>query len=68
MGDINDYAIEKLKETDAEERKISERLEMDHPRKYIPGAIHRLKVSMTCKSSFFWSYWEKFKTLRVGRV
>ncbi|XP_076669741.1 uncharacterized protein LOC143369545 [Andrena cerasifolii] len=43
VGDINDYGIEKLKESDPEERKLSERLEMDDPRKYIPGAIHRSK-------------------------
>ncbi|XP_076248657.1 uncharacterized protein LOC143188335 [Calliopsis andreniformis] len=44
MGNINDYAFKKLKESQHDERKISERLAIDHPKKYMPGVIHRLTV------------------------
>nr|XP_031828393.1 uncharacterized protein LOC116425174 isoform X1 [Nomia melanderi] len=43
VGDINEYAYEKFKESEKDDGKISEMLRMDHPKKYIPGVIHRMK-------------------------
>ncbi|XP_076623115.1 uncharacterized protein LOC143342779 [Colletes latitarsis] len=43
VGNIDDYRFEKLKESVQDTGKISERLRLDHPKKYIPGAIHRIK-------------------------
>ncbi|XP_054012833.1 uncharacterized protein LOC128894846 [Hylaeus anthracinus] len=43
VGNIDDYKFEKLRESSEQEGKISERLRLNHPRKYIPGAIHRMK-------------------------
>lgn len=44
IGNINDYGYEKFDKSLVQDVKISEKLEMDHPSKYIPGAIHRLQV------------------------
>lgn len=44
VGNINDYAYEKFDKNLLQDVKISEKLEIDHPSKYIPGAIHRLQV------------------------
>ncbi|XP_060811356.1 uncharacterized protein LOC132904683 [Bombus pascuorum] len=46
VGDINDYAFEKLKDLDHENMKFSENLDMDHPKNYIPGVIHRIQVTI----------------------
>ncbi|XP_076650223.1 uncharacterized protein LOC143357540 [Halictus rubicundus] len=43
VGDINEYAYKKLQESQQDSRKISERLQMDHPKKYMPGVIHQMK-------------------------
>ncbi|XP_028524363.2 uncharacterized protein LOC108001612 [Apis cerana] len=45
VGNINDYAYEKFDKNLLQDVKISEKLEIDHPSKYIPGAIHRLQGS-----------------------
>lgn len=44
VGNINDYSYEKFDKSKEQDVKISERLEIDHPSKYIPGAIHRSQV------------------------
>lgn len=44
VGDINDYSYEKFDKTVEQDVKLSEKLDIDHPGKYIPGAIHRLQV------------------------
>ncbi|XP_033306706.1 uncharacterized protein LOC117209137 [Bombus bifarius] len=41
VGDINDYAFEKLKDFDHENMKLSEKLDMDHPK--IPDVIHQIQ-------------------------
>lgn len=46
VGDINDYAFEKLKDFDHENMKLSEKRNTDHPKKYIPGAFHRIQVTI----------------------
>ncbi|CAL7935556.1 unnamed protein product [Xylocopa violacea] len=43
LGNINDYAFEKFRDFDLQDAKLSEKLQMDHPKKYIPGVIHRLE-------------------------
>ncbi|XP_033350200.1 uncharacterized protein LOC117233750 [Bombus vosnesenskii] len=43
VGDINDYAFEKLKDFDHENMKLSEKLDMDHPKIYIPDVIHQIQ-------------------------
>ncbi|KOC67043.1 hypothetical protein WH47_11696 [Habropoda laboriosa] len=43
VANINDYALEKLKDFGQHDVKLSEKLHMDHPRKYIPGVIRRLQ-------------------------
>lgn len=45
VGDINDYSYEKFDKTVEQDVKLSEKLDIDHPGKYIPGAIHRLQGS-----------------------
>ncbi|XP_017764877.1 PREDICTED: uncharacterized protein LOC108554194 [Eufriesea mexicana] len=42
VANINDYSYMKLKDQD-EDVKLSEKLHMDHPKKYTPGMIYRLK-------------------------
>lgn len=46
VGNINDYAFEKLKDFDHENMKLSEKLDMDHPKKYMPGVIHQIQVTI----------------------
>ncbi|XP_026673092.1 uncharacterized protein LOC108629396 [Ceratina calcarata] len=43
LGNINDYTVEKLQESSQHDAKLSEKLNMDHPKKYIPGVIHRME-------------------------
>ncbi|XP_076546154.1 uncharacterized protein LOC117600614 [Osmia lignaria lignaria] len=44
VGNIDDYTFERAADRDHADMKISEKLHMDHPKKYIPGVIHRIKV------------------------
>ncbi|XP_033178192.1 uncharacterized protein LOC105681118 [Bombus impatiens] len=46
VGDINDYAFEKLKDFDHENMELSEKLDMDYPKKYIPDVIHQIQVTI----------------------
>lgn len=54
VANINDYTYTKLTDQD-KDVKLSELLHMDHPKKYTPGMIHRLKVLMLLgiHTSFF---------------
>ncbi|XP_078041876.1 uncharacterized protein LOC144472553 [Augochlora pura] len=51
VGDIDDYAYEKLQEPEQDNRKISEKLQLDHPMKYMPGSIHRSQVKTFLRDS-----------------
>ncbi|CAK9829218.1 hypothetical protein ANTRET_LOCUS6596 [Anthophora retusa] len=43
VANINDYSYEKPKDFGQHDVKLSEKLHVDHPKKYIPGVIHRLQ-------------------------
>ncbi|XP_076286220.1 uncharacterized protein LOC143211941 isoform X2 [Lasioglossum baleicum] len=69
VGDIDEYAYKKLQESQQDSRKISERLQMDHPKKYIPGVIHRIKNSEDTSMKDVLDQVDSFKvTLRLDKV